>query len=103
MKQLEKEFDAAMMDIYIRAKSEANYSATLFHQMLISKGGLTTARQLVNDGKISSGYTTLWELGRLDLTVEALIFDNAKWHGLFTRDEYQKIKKRLTDYNYFKN
>ena len=28
-----------------------------------------------------SSYTTLWEHGRLDLTVKALIHDNPKWHS----------------------
>ncbi len=38
---------------------------------------------------------------RLDLSVEALVHDNAEWHGLFTQDELQRCKKRLTDYGYF--
>jgi hypothetical protein len=29
---------------------------------------------------VSEGCTALWERGRLDLTVEALIHDNPQWH-----------------------
>jgi hypothetical protein len=36
---------------------------------------------------VSEGYTALWERGRLDLTVEALIHDNPQWHPLFTPEE----------------
>jgi hypothetical protein len=38
--------------------------------------------------------------GRLDLTVEAVIWDNREYQELFTEDELKIIKKRLVDYNY---
>ena len=37
-------FDEAMMQIYLRAKKEAGYNATRFHQMLADHGGVETAR-----------------------------------------------------------
>ena len=97
---LEKVFDEEMMNIYRRAKSEAGYTASIFHKMLCKHRGLQTARILINAPKVSDGYTALWELRRLDLTVEALILDNPKWHPLFTKDEIEKVKKRLVDYQY---
>jgi len=45
---LEKQFDVAMMNIYHRAKSEAKYTASIFFNMVNTKGGLLTAKQLVN-------------------------------------------------------
>lgn len=98
--KLEAEFNTAMMSIYTRAKAEAGYNASIFHRMLNDLGGLATAKRLVNDRYVSDGYTALWERGRLDLTVEAIIYDNPKWHSLFTLEEMGKIKKRLTDYRY---
>lgn len=65
-------------------------------------GGLATARQLINDAKDSQGYTTLWERGRLDLTVEAVVHDNPKWHSLFDPSELENARKRLNRYDYFK-
>ena len=100
--QLERQFDAAMMDVYLRAKSEAGYHATVFHDMLSRLKGLQTAKQLINERKVSQGYTALWERGRLDLTVEATVYDNPKWHSLFADEELEKAKKRLADYGYFK-
>lgn len=99
--RLEKQFDSAMMEIYQRAKAEANYVATIFHQMLCADGGGTTARRLINDRTVSTGYTALWKRGRLDLTVEAMVYDTAKWHPLFEAEEIERAKRRLQQYGYF--
>lgn len=100
--KVEADFDRAMMDIYVRAKSEAKYTATIFHRMLSDHRGLETAKRLINDSKVSDGYTALWERGRLDLTVEAEVYDNAKWHCLFEPNEIETARKRLEAYGYFK-
>ncbi len=86
-KELIVEFDEAMHSIYRRALSEAGYKASIFLNMLFAHGGLETARRLIHSPHISDGYTALWERKRLDLTVEALIYDNKKWQPLFTDDE----------------
>ena len=80
---LEQQFHGAMLTIYRRAKSEANYTASIFFNMLEDRGGLATAKYLINAPKVSDGYTALWERKRLDLTVEAVIHDNCKWHSLY--------------------
>jgi hypothetical protein len=97
---LSKKFDTAMFDIYRRAKSEAGYNATIFLGMLNDRGGLSTAKYLINAPKPSDGYTNLYERGRLDLTVEAMIVENPKWHSLFTPEEVDKARRRLRQYNY---
>ena len=97
---LQKRFDLEMLNIYRRAKFEAKYNATRFLHMLNEHGGLETARILINSSTVSEGYTALWERGRLDLTVEALIHDNPEWHVLFTKNELNIIRKRLADYCY---
>jgi hypothetical protein len=97
---LEAAFDKAMMDIYVRAKAEAGYTATIFHRMLCDKRGVATAKQLINEQTPSDGYTALWELGRLDLTVEAVVTDNERWHPLFESAELDRARKRLRDYGY---
>ena len=97
--QLEKQFDDAMMDIYKKANSEANYTASRFLQMLTEHRGLETARLLLHSTNVSEGYTALWEKKRLDLTVEALIQDR-KWHQLFTTEELQIATNRLKEYGF---
>lgn len=99
MTNLEREFDMAMMNIYHRAKSEAGYNATRFLQMLQEHRGLKTARILLHAHHVSDGYTALWERGRLDLTVEALILQR-KWYPLFLDQERGIARKRLEDYEY---
>lgn len=89
-----------MRGIYKSALYEAGYRATRFLQMLNDHGGLNTAHILINTPNVSEGYTALWERGRLDLTVEALIWDNPKYQKLFTKDELRIVQKRLVDYQY---
>lgn len=94
------DFENAMHQIYVRAKKEAGYNATIFLGMLHERGGLGTAKFLINSTDVSDGYTQLYERRRLELTVEAQVIDNPKWHKLFTPEELAKARKRLTDYEY---
>ncbi len=80
MQDLSKQFDAAMFEIYRRAKLEADYPANIFLRMITDKGGIATAKYLINASKPSDGYTHLYERGRLDLTVEAEVVEKSKWH-----------------------
>ena len=95
---LEEKFTAAMFDIYKRAKAEAGYNASIFLGMLTKQGGLATAKQLINAPKPSDGYTHLYERGRLDLTVEALVVGQPQWASLFTPEELARAKRRLDEY-----
>lgn len=95
-----EQFDEEMLHIYQRALSEAGYNASLFLQMLQEHRGLQTARILLHKEKVSDGYTELYLRGHLDITVEAVIHDNPRWHPLFTREELAICAKRLNDYGY---
>ena len=98
--QLEQDFHSAMVSIYKRAKSEADYNATRYIQMVSDHGGLEAAKILINADTPSDGYTELWKRGRLDLTVEAIVIDNPKWHSLFEPVELERARTRLTEYGY---
>lgn len=100
MQDKAKKFNEAMFDIYRRAKSEAGYNAIIFLQMLHDRGGLATAKYLINATKPSDGYTNLYQRGRLDLTVEAMVIENDRWHDLFTEEELAKAMRRLKEYHY---
>ena len=99
---LAAKLDEELLRIYQRAHSEANYTATRFLHMLHEHGGLETARILLHSANVSEGYTALWERGRLDLTVEAVIHDNPKWYPLFTQDQLAICRDRLKEYRYLK-
>ena len=96
-KKLEFKFNSEMLNIYKLAKKECNYNATRYLQMISEHGGLETARILLHSNKVSDGYTALWECGRLDLTVEALVI-KMEWRELFTHEEINIAIKRLKDY-----
>ena len=102
MADVERRFGEAMFAIYREAKG-IGYTPSIFLRMLHEKGAIQTARQLINALQPSGGYTRLWELKRLDLSVEAVVHDNAEWHELFTEDELRRCEKRLGDYGYFQN
>jgi hypothetical protein len=55
---------------------------------------------LINSTTPSDGYTHLYERERLDLTVEAMVTENAKWHNLFTNEELAAASSRLKKYGY---
>lgn len=95
-----EEFNQDMYNIYKHAKTEVKYNATRFLHMLDDHGGIDTAHILINSPNVSDGYTTLWEKGRLDLTMEALIHDNPKYHELFSDLELSIVRKRLRNYGY---
>ena len=97
---LEQRFDAAMMDVYHRARAEANYTATRFLQMLNEHRGLKTAQILLHANTVSEGYVALWERARLDLTVEAVIVEHPEWHPLFSDEELEIARNRLVEYEY---
>lgn len=95
---LEIEFNKAMLNIYHAAKSEAKYNAQRFLQMVVDHGGVEAAHMLINADTVSDGYTALWERGRLDLTVEAMVINTPKFHPLFTEEELQICRDRLKQY-----
>lgn len=96
---IERQFDKAVLEIYHSAKA-IGYTPSAFHQMISRHGGLGAAKKLINARSPSEGYTKLWELGRLDISVEAVVHDNPKWHPLFTAEELETCRKRLLEYHY---
>ena len=99
VRTLEDQFHDAMISIYKRAKSECNYNATRFLQMVNELGGLRAARSLLHAPGLSEGFTALWERKRLDLTMEALILKQP-WKALFSEEELGVARKRLSDLSY---
>ena len=94
---LEKQFHKDMIGIYDKAKNDCGYVATRFIQMVAEKGGLVTAKELITKDEDTYGFERLYELKRLDLSVEALVLKD-KYKNLFTRFEKKKCKDRLKKY-----
>jgi hypothetical protein len=95
MADLEAQFTQTLVDAYNRARTEANYRASVFFNMLSTHKGVGTAKRLINSPNQSDGYTELYLRNRLDLTVEAIVIDNPRWHPLFEQEELTKARTRL--------
>jgi hypothetical protein len=98
-RDLVKVFDAAMVEVYHQAKRQAGYNATYFLRMVSELGGYAAARQLLHSATVSDGFTALWEKGRLDLSVEALVLQE-RFAELFTEDERGIARLRLAQYGH---
>ena len=101
MATLEQAFNNEMKNIYITAKKDLGYNATRFLQLLSLKGGVEAARQLIAKDGGTYGFEVLWEAGRLDLSVEALVLD-PKFHSLFSEAERELCRERLSLHGYSK-
>jgi hypothetical protein len=75
------------------------YNPSYFVQMIDERGALGACRKLINDDTPSEGFTKLWELKRLDLTVEAVAL-RSPYKALFTQADRLKARRRLDDYGY---
>ena len=97
---LAQEFEDALRGLYhtIVAETKAKYKPILLMRMIDDIGAVSTAKNLISREKPSEGYSILSEFKRLDLTVEAFVLDNPKWHQLFTEEELQKATVRLKPY-----
>ena len=91
-------FHEAMIGIY-HAAATLGYRAPYFLRMVQERGGLGAAKHLLSGPDPQSGFTRLWELRRLDLSMEALVLEE-RWSGLFTEDECRTARARLEAYGY---
>jgi hypothetical protein len=94
---LEARFHQGLLDTYELLKRKYRYNASYFLHMLLEYGGVETARRLLWKDDISDGFTTLWELKRLDLSVEAFVL-RPECASLFTEEERGIARARLKEY-----
>ena len=99
MKTCEEIFHEEMLNVYERAKKECGYNATRFLQMVMRIGGLAAAKQWLSSDTLQEGLIKLWELGRLDISMEALVL-RRQFRELFTDEQLGRARKRLNDLNY---
>ena len=100
--ELAQRFHAEMHAAYREAK-DLGYTASYFLRMVDELGGVAAARKLVNDPTPSEGFTRLWEMGRLDLSVEARVLqprfallDDLVWYP--HEPTWQQVAKGRIDY-----
>ena len=81
------------------AKRDLGYNPGDFLKMLASYGGYETVSKLIAEKNPSSGFETLWEHRRLDLTVEALVLET-QWRRFFDDALLQRAEARLKNAGY---
>ena len=96
---LTQQFESDMYNIYHQACKEG-YTPSYFLRIVDEQGGIDAARVLINRKKPTDGFRKLWELGRLDLSAEALVKNNPRYHGLFSQQTIQNATRRLKLYGY---
>lgn len=96
---LEQEFHQACLEGYEAGKRELGYNATYFLQMVHQHGGVKTAKMLLNSKDIPAGLFTLWEHGRLDMSLENSVLD-PRYRSLFTEQELKTARQRLEKLGY---
>jgi len=76
-----------------------NYNPTILIDMINKYGGIEAVQRLINSSEPTYGYTKLWELKALDLSLEAIILEK-EWFELFTEGDRIKARNRLKEYGY---
>ncbi len=95
---LEQQFHEQMLETYRQAAAQG-YHATYFLRMVQERGGVQAARDLLDAPSTSDGFTRLWELGRLDIAVEAIVL-RPEFQPLFTSEQLAIARRRLRDVGY---
>lgn len=93
MTESEKALADALRDA-TRQCQRLRYNPTLMIQMIAELGPLDASRRLLDKGEVSEGFTRLWELRRLDLTVEAIAL-RPELAPLFTAEQLATARERL--------
>jgi hypothetical protein len=92
---LEAHFHQNMLD-GCQTLKRLGYWPGYFHREVANIGGVQAARNLLSKTDTSEGFSTLWALGRLDLSVEAFVL--LPWYEpLFSPAERQTARRRLKD------
>lgn len=90
---LMEEFSRRIYDV-IAESIELGYHPHRFEEMLRANGAVRTAKKLVASGELQDGFKTLHKKGRLDLTMEHIMLDEA-FRPLFTEAELEAARWRL--------
>ena len=90
---LEDMFDSEMWRLYDKQR-QVMRDPIRFRGMLVNRGGLATAIQMLESSTPGDGFMVLWEKGESHLSVEALVLTEP-WRNLFTDEQLTVARSRL--------
>ena len=96
--ELDKHWHEEMLQIYADAET-IGYEATGFRGLMASHGPLRAAKMLIVMDEPSDGFTELWTLKRLDISVEARAL-KPEFRDLFSTYERKICRERLAAYGW---
>jgi hypothetical protein len=100
--ELENQLKADLLEACRICREELNYNPVRFLQMLERHGVINAVTELVSSPVPAEGFTKLWELRALHLTVEAHVI-RPKYEPLFTPEITGMARMRLHNYGYEEN
>ncbi|MGA7778571.1 MAG: hypothetical protein WCA85_12805 [Paraburkholderia sp.] len=92
-------FTAFLREKAAEAKRDLKYDPRQFLSMLGADGGYLTVAKLVGGKNPSDGFVKLWESGRLDLSVEALVLET-EWIRFFDEQLLKEAERKLKGAGY---
>jgi hypothetical protein len=95
---LEQEFGEVSYRHYEEAR-RLGYDAVGYLRKAAELGPLKAAKHFLANAKPQDGFTRLWMMRRLDLSIEALV-ESEKFRPLFTEVEIQTATERLDAVQY---
>lgn len=95
MQRTEAEFEMAIHDMCREARL-IGYNPVRFQQMLAEQGALATGHQLLTSKRFHDGFTRLWHLNRLDISVECVVL-NPTFRTLFSTEELGEVRRHLRE------
>jgi hypothetical protein len=84
----------------VRQGQKLGYSARDYLDMVNRYGTVDTARRLIDGRENAYGFEKLWMLNKLDLTVEAIVYDNPQFQVWFSPKTIANCVARLTRVGY---
>lgn len=104
MPDLELDLEQDCRNIYKKSDVELGYKPTILMQLISnsSKGVKLAVMDIINNPYPSKAFEFYRENKHLEMTLEALIYENEKYHKLVGNDTVLNAKKRLSQVGYFK-
>lgn len=98
--ELERKFTAELAAACQKAQEQTGCPMTGLLQKIEKYGGVSVARDYIRKNRLSDGFTTLEQEGKLALSMEALV-TASRYGTLFTDDEVNACFRTLCEAVYY--